>query len=182
QRVELATEGSGTRANAEALLAASGMALADLASVTEVGLASSLELLAQGEVDAVIATVAAPARALQEAAAAGTIRLLPIGAQERAILTAGHPDLVPVTLPANTYPGQTQAVDTVAATALLVATAGLPDSTIEGLLKQVYDGIDFVQAGSTAGSLIARGTAQVGLTLPLHPAAERFLLRPVATQ
>jgi hypothetical protein len=61
----------------------------------------------------------------------------------------------------------------VAATALLVATAGTPDNTIEGLLQQ---------AGSTAGSLIARTTARVGLTLPVHPAAERFLLRPVATQ
>jgi TRAP-type uncharacterized transport system substrate-binding protein len=70
----------------------------------------------------------------------------------------------------------------VAATALLVATAGMPDSAIEGLLQQVYGGIDFLQAGSAAGSLIARTTARVGLTLPLHPAAERFLLRPVATQ
>ena len=87
-----------------------------------------------------------------------------------------------MTLPAHTYPGQAQAVDTVAATALLVATAGLPDSTVEGLLQQVYGGIDFVQAGSTAGAMIAKATAREGLTLPLHPAAERFLLRPVATQ
>jgi TRAP transporter TAXI family solute receptor len=182
QRVELASEDSGTRANAEALLAASGVGLGDLASVTEMGLAAGLELLARDEVDAVIATVAVPARALQAAAAAGTIGLLPIGAPERAVLVASHPDLVPVTLPANTYPGQAQAVDTVAATALLVATAGMPDSAIEGLLQQVYGGIDFLQAGSAAGSLIARTTARVGLTLPLHPAAERFLLRPVATQ
>lgn len=182
KRVELAAGGSGTRANAEALLAAAGVAMSDLAAVSEVGLSPGLALLARGEVDAVIATVAAPARALQEAAAAGTVRLLPLGAQERAILVAGHPDLVPVTLPANTYPNQAQAVDTVAATALLVATAGLPDTTIEGLLQRVYGGIDFVQAGSRAGALISKATARVGLTLPLHPAAERFLLRADASQ
>ncbi len=182
KRVELGSAGSGSRANADALLAANGVAPGDLATITEVGLADGLRLLAGGEVDAVIATIAAPARALQEAAAGSGIKLLPVGAQERVILTAGHPDLIPVTLPANTYPGQAQAVDTVAVTALLVATAGLPDSTIEALLRQVYGGIDFVQAGSRAGSLISKATAQVGLTLPLHPAAERFLLRPEATQ
>ena len=42
KRVDLASAGSGTRANAEALLAASGVATADLASVSEVGLAAGL--------------------------------------------------------------------------------------------------------------------------------------------
>ena len=56
------------------------------------------------------------------------------------------------------------------------------DTTIEGLLQRVYGGIDFVQAGSRAGALIAKATARVGLTLPLHPAAERFLLRADASQ
>ena len=42
--------------------------------------------------------------------------------------------------------------------------------------------IDFVQAGSAAGALISKATAQQGITLPWHPAAERYLLRPTATQ
>jgi TRAP transporter TAXI family solute receptor len=182
KRVELGQAGSGTRANAEALLAASGVAPADLASIQEAGLAEGLRRLADGEVDAVITTLAAPAHALQEAAATTGIQLLSLGTQERAILTAGHPELVPVTLPANTYPGQTESVETVAVTALLVGTAALSDATVEALLTEVYGGIDFVQAGSPAGALIAKATAQQGVTLPWHPAAERFLLRPTPTQ
>ena len=42
KRVDLASAGSGTRANAEALLAAAGVAMADLASVSEVGLTAGL--------------------------------------------------------------------------------------------------------------------------------------------
>lgn len=182
KRVELGLSGSGTRANAEAVLAANGVALPDLAATQGVGLSEGLRLLAAGELDAVITTIAAPARALQEAAAATGIKLLSLGTQERAILAAGHPDLVPVTLPPNTYPGQTESVDTVAVTALLVGTATMSDATVEALLTEVYSGIDFVQAGSTAGGLISRATAQQGVTLPWHPAAERFLLRPAATQ
>ena len=61
------------------------MAPADLAAIKEAGLAEGLRLLAAGEVDAVITTLAAPARALQEAAATTGIKLLPLGTQERAI-------------------------------------------------------------------------------------------------
>ena len=89
---------------------------------------------------------------------------------------------MPVTLPPNTYPGQSDSVETVAATALLLATAALPDSTVEAVLGEVYGGIDFVAAGSIAGALISKATARVGLTLPLHPAAERFLLRDAPSQ
>ena len=110
------------------------------------------------------------------------MKLLPLGAQERAILAAGHPDLVPVTLPANTYPGQAQAVDTVAATALLVATAGLPDQRRRGVAAAGLWRHRFRAGGQHGGRADRQATARVGLTLPLHPAAERFLLRPVATQ
>ncbi len=182
KRVEVGQPGSGTRTNAEAVLTASGVALSDLASIKEAGLVEGLRLLAAGEVDAVITTLAAPAQALQEAAATSGIKLLSLGTQERAILAAGHPDLVPVTLPANTYPGQTAGVDTVAVTALLVGTTALSDATVEALLTEVYGGVDFLQAGSTAGALISKATAQQGVTLPWHPAAERFLLRTTASQ
>ena len=161
---------------------ASGVALSDLGSIDEGGLAAGLQRLAAGEVDAVIATIAAPARALQEAAAGPGIKLLPVPAEALASLAVDHPALVPVTLPANTYPGQAAAIDTVAVTALLVGRAELSDATVETLLREVYGGIDFVQAGSAAGALISKATAQQGITLPWHPAAERYLLRPTATQ
>ena len=149
--MEIGQPGSGTRPNAEAVLAASGVALADLAEVKETGLAEGLRMLAAGEVDAVITTLAAPAYSLQQAAAGTGIKLISIGTQERAILAGAHPDLVPVTLPPNTYPGQTDSVETVAATALLVATAAMPDSTVETIMGELFGGIDFVAAGSTAG-------------------------------
>ncbi len=182
KRVEIGQPGSGTRANAEAVLAASGVAVGELGEAAEAGLAEGLRRLAAGELDAVITTLAAPAHSLQLAATGPGIRLLSIGTQERSILAGSHPDLVPVTLPPNTYPGQSDSVETVAATALLLATAALPDSTVEAVLGEVYGGIDFVAAGSIAGALISKATARVGLTLPFHPAAERFLLRDASSQ
>ena len=100
------------------------MAVADLAEAKEAGLAEGLRQLAAGEVDAVITTIAAPARALQRSGRDGAgSSCCSLGTQERAILAGAQPDLVPVTLPPNTYPGQTETVDTVAVTAILVGTA-----------------------------------------------------------
>ncbi|MFO1067926.1 MAG: TAXI family TRAP transporter solute-binding subunit [Geminicoccaceae bacterium] len=180
KRVALGPAGSGTRGNAESALAASGVAIADLAEVREDGLTDGLKALTAGEVDAVFTTLAAPAHALQLAMAAGDVRLLALDSAARERLAGPGTHLVPMTLAANTYPGQAEPIDTVAATALLVATPALPDSAVETVMGEVFGGIDFVQAGSVAGSRIARETAQTGLTVPLHPAAERFLLREPA--
>ncbi len=182
KRVDIGQPGSGTRANAEAVLAASGVAVSDLAEVKGAGLVGGLRMLAAGEVDAVITTLAAPGYALQQAAAGPGIKLIPIGVQERSILAGAESDLVPITLPPNTYPGQTETVETMAVTALLVGTAAMPDSTVETIMADMFGGIDFIAAGSTAGSLITKATGRTGLTVPLHPAAERYLLRSSETQ
>ena len=146
----------------------------ELAAIHEEGLDRGLKRLAAGELDAVIATISAPARRIQEAAATGGIRLLPLPQELRDTLSVQVPGLVPAELPAATYPGQHEAVATIATTALLVAPSGLPATDVERTLAALFDQIDFVAAGAAAGSLIHRQSANLGLTVPMHPAAVAF--------
>ncbi len=60
KRVDVGQPNSGTRVDAEALLAAAGLSLADLEEASERGLGGGLAALDRGELDAVIATVSAP--------------------------------------------------------------------------------------------------------------------------
>jgi len=46
---------------------------------------------------------------------------------------------------------------------------------VERTLRALFEGIDFVRAGSAAGSLIGRETANLALTVPMHPAAIAYL-------
>lgn len=174
KRVDVGQPISGTRVDAEALLAAAGLTLADLAEASERGLGGGLAALARGELDAVIATVSAPARSIQALAQGSGIEFMALSETEQAKLAGGDGAYVAVTMPAQTYPGQDEPVRTVAAAALLVARADLPEADVESLLRQVFDGIDFFAAGSPAGSQISRGSARTGVGIPWHPAAERF--------
>jgi TRAP transporter TAXI family solute receptor len=174
KRVDIGNPGSGSYLNAVALLTAAGIELADLGDVQETGLAGGLQLLDNGEIDAVIATIGAPARALQQAAADGRIRLLPLSIELQDLLTREGAGYIPIVLPPSTYPGQREPVPTVAVTALLAAGEALPKADVDRVLTALFDRIDFVGAGSAAGSLITPDTAQIGLTIPLHPAAIEY--------
>jgi TRAP transporter TAXI family solute receptor len=175
RRVEIGLPDSGSRANSILLLEAAGVGLKELAAIHEEGLDRGLKRLSDGELDAVIATISAPARRIQEAAASGGIRLLPLPQGLRDTLAVQVPGLVPAELRTATYPGQREAVATIATTALLVAPSGLPATDVERTLAALFDQIDFVAAGAAAGSLIRRQSANLGLTIPLHPAAVAFL-------
>ena len=174
KRVDIGKPNSGSRHNAIALLATVGIDLGDLQAIQEVGLQPGLDLLAAGKLDAVIATIGAPAKALQRAAARGKIRLLGLSEEQRTALAKERSEFVSVVLPSATYPGQSSPVPTVAVTATMVATAGLPKADVERILTALFQRIDFVRAGSAAGSQISEDSAELGLTVPMHPAAIAF--------
>ncbi len=174
-RIEIGQPDSGSRANSIALLEAAGIDLAGLSTISEVGLEAGLARLAAGEIDAVIATIGAPTRRVQEAAARGDIRFLPLPPQVQGALVGMGAGLLPMELPPATYPGQRGPVSTVASTAMLVGPDGLPRTDVDRVLSALFDGIDFVRAGSAAGSLIGRETANLALTVPMHPAAIAYL-------
>lgn len=174
KRVDIGQPSSGSRVDAEALLAAAGLTAKDLAEVHEQGLGGGLAALDRGELDAVIATVSAPARSVQGLAEGSGVKFLSLSEAEQAQLSGGGAGYVATNLAPETYAGQDEPVRTVAAAALLVARADLPDADAETLLRQVFDGIDFFAAGSPAGSQISRASARTGVSVPWHPAAERF--------
>src|SRR5690606_23001809 len=89
-------------------------------------------------------------------------------------LTEHDPALVPLALPAGTYPGQDVTVPTVGVVALLVGNASLSDAQVHSLLQGVYTGIDFVAAGSAAGAMVSTRQARTGVTIPMHPGAAAY--------
>jgi TRAP transporter TAXI family solute receptor len=174
KRVDLGTPQSGTRINALSVLQASGILLKELAEARAEGPQAALRQLRAGRVDAVFTTVGAPARALQRLAAEHPIRLVALSPAVASRVVSEQPGLVPLTIPANTYPGQLQPVATVAATALLAAAMDTPDDEVKALLNVVFEATDYLAAGSAQGVKISKASGRRGVAIPLHPVATAY--------
>ena len=169
KRVNLGPAGSGTRANALSVLAAHGLSADDLAQAATMPVPDAAAALADGRLDASFATIHAPARDLQRLAARTPVAFVPIGPAP-ALISAG---LVPLTLPARTYPNQPGPVPTMAATALLVTRDDVPDAQVDAMLALVFERRE--GPATAAVSQISRRTAVAGVTIPWQARAETYL-------
>lgn len=183
KRVDLGAPRSGTRIDALATLAAHGVPVEALAQARDEGPQRALQRLRAGEIDAVFSTIGAPGRDLQSVAASHPIRVLSLASSAIDRLLAEHSGMIRLTLPPNTYPGQTEPIATVAPTALLVSTTNAPNDEVEAILKLVFEQTDFAAAGSMQGVKIAKRTGLRGVAIPLHPgAAAYFGTAPAASK
>ena len=85
--------------------------------------------------------------------------------------------LLPGRIPAGTYPNQTAPVDTVVVKAMLVGQASLDDRFVTDLLAALFANVPDLIAAHPRAAEISVDTAfrlEDGMSIPLHPAAERF--------
>jgi TRAP transporter TAXI family solute receptor len=174
RRVVLGTVASGTRQTALGVLATAGIDIKRIAVVEARTPEAALGLLADGGIDAVIEVVSAPWRQLEIAMHAAPLRLVALDLGTRVELGAAARGLLPLSIPARTYPGQDGAVATVAATALLVTRDDVPDDAVRNTLDLRYASAASGGAGVLATRL-SKSRALDGVTIPVHPAAARYL-------
>jgi hypothetical protein len=82
---------------------------------------------------------------------------------------------VKVTIPANTYSGQTQPVATAAVVNYLVTHSGVKDETVYQMTKAVFESLPDLAAAHAAAKDIKLENALQGMPVPLHPGAEKYL-------
>ena len=174
KRVAMGGPASGTRLTAQRVLEAHGMQLVDLGGIDDSDLETAAARLVRGDIDAMFATIGAPAGELRRLAVRRAIRLLPLDDAAVGELITKQRSYVRYVIPRSTYRGQLEAVPTVATTAVLVAPRSTLDSLVESVLQTMFFEFDYGAAGSLQGGLISPQTAMRGLPLPLHLAAQRF--------
>jgi TRAP transporter TAXI family solute receptor len=174
KKVDIGMPDSGTHYDALRVLGAYGLGAKDLAEVREKGLEDASDRLGAGKLDAFFVTVGAPTRELQKLATRHKIRLLSLDNNIIETLVTEKPGLVRFTLPANTYPQQTEQVTTVAATALLVTTGDAAQAEVSLLLKLIFEKTDYLTTASGQGAKISKRSGLRGITIPMHSAANQY--------
>jgi len=176
RRVALGAVASGTRQTALRLLESAGVDIGSISSIETPTPQAALELLAKGDIDVVIEVVSAPWRQLEIAMEAAPLALVALDAETVAGMDSRIHGLLPLAIPARTYPGQQNEIPTVAATALLVARDDVPDTIVEDTLDLLYASAASGGAGVQATRL-SKARALTGVTIPMHPAAARYFAK-----
>jgi len=173
KRIAVGSRGSGTRQTAMQVLRAHDLDHGDYVIVDAHSPEEALQLLADGQIDAVVEVVSAPWRQLATAAAQVPMTLLPLEADAMTRVSESVPGLVPLAIPDRTYGLQQGAVDTLAATALLVASDSVPDASVEQVLDFLFKSGLGADRGASA-SRLSRERALAGVTIPLHDGAADY--------
>lgn len=173
--VAVGERGSGSRINALLIGMAAQLSNDEIPIVREISLAKAIAQLERGEVDALFLTEAFPAPALQALAARREdLRFISMPPELLDTLAERHFAYYPITVPAKTYPGQTQPFTTLGLAAALMTHREVADEKVAEMLTLLLSGVDELARKYYRAAFISRDTMRLGMTVPLHPAAERF--------
>jgi len=173
KRVSVGAAGSGVELNARQILEAAGLTYADI-KVQYLSFGESASNLKDGNIDAAFNTAGAPTAAIQDLSTSKKIVLVPVDGDLAAKLMKKYSFYTVEAIAANTYNGQTAEVKTVAVKSMLAVSAKLDANTVYDMLKTLYANPDRMIASHKKGADIKLATGTEGMSIPLHPGAEKF--------
>jgi len=173
KRVSVGAAGSGVELNARQVLEAAGLSYADI-KVQYLSFAESASNLKDGNIDAAFNTAGAPTAAIQDLGASKKIVIVPIDGAVAKALMSKYAFYAVEKLAANTYMGQTSDVLTVSVKSMLAVSAKLDDATVYAMLKTLFANGERMAASHKKGADIKLATALEGMSIPLHPGADKF--------
>jgi TRAP transporter TAXI family solute receptor len=175
-RISIGEEGSGTAATWQAVAEAAGWSGADLAAAQKLGSLDAIAGLCAGDLDAIFWIVGHPSSVTLEVIERCGATLLPVHASAVDTLVEENPYFLKITLLADGYPGQTEAIETLGVGASLVTRQDVPAALVEGLTAAVLDDIDGFRAAHPALTGFGKASAiGGGLSAPLHDGAKSAL-------
>ena len=155
------------------LLAVHGMTRADikedLSSFTQ-----AVDKIKDGNLHATLITAGVPTSAVTDFAQSHTLKVIPLAGPEIAELQRQQPYYAKVPLPANTYKGQTTAVETLAVMAVWAAHDGISDSVAYEVTKALYENTAIMGQVHVQGKNISLTTATAVGTAPMHPGSLKY--------
>ena len=162
---------SGTELNARAIFAAAGMKYEDLGKVEYLPFAESVELIKNRQLDATLQSAGLGVASIRDLATSVPINVVAVPAD--AVAKIGSPYLS-VTIPAGTYEGQAEDVNTAAVGNFLITSSNVSDETAYKMTKLLFDNLPQLVAAHAAAKAIDPKKALDGMPVPLHPGAERY--------
>ena len=174
KRVAIGPDGSGGAENAKQILAIWGLDLADLSDVAPLDFEKAMLELQAGRLDAVFTTTIAGFQPLSDLARLMPLEWVPIAGPPVDQLIERQPLYARRVIPAGTYAGNAQDVATVSLMSLLAVRKGLEPDIVYAVLSATYADLDPYRQAHAQFRDISPATGLTGMSIPLHPGAEKF--------
>ncbi|HEX2257135.1 MAG TPA: TAXI family TRAP transporter solute-binding subunit [Afifellaceae bacterium] len=171
KRVSVGAARSGNELNARALFGAAGLSYADLLQVEYLRYGEGVELFTKGELDAILVSAGLGVAAVIEASQRVPVRFVPI---EREFVETKAKMFFPITIPANSYPGQTVEIPTAALNNFFVTTSDASEEMVYRITKAIFENIDSVRSVHPAAEVISLENALAIRPIEVHPGALRY--------
>jgi TRAP transporter TAXI family solute receptor len=176
KRVAVGPIGSGTTENAKQILEAWDLSLDDL-QAEQLSSQQAGDYIKDGRLDAAFFTVAVGAAVITDTATVVDVDVLPIEGPNVDKLIEQYPFYAKQTVPAGSYPGVEEDTQTVSVMAMLAARADLDKDLVYKIMKAMYseEGLKQIREAHAKFRSLSADQAMDGMSVPLHPGAEKFL-------
>ena len=171
--VSIGAPGSGVYFNAIDVLTAAGLTEADINAQYQ-SFADSADALKDGKIDAAFIVAGAPTPAITELCTTNAAYLVPIDGAVAEKLMADCPFYTTLKIPAGTYAGQTEDVETVTVKATLIVSADASEEDVYNLTAAIFDNAEAIKAENAKGAELSIENATSGMTVPFHAGAAKY--------
>ena len=170
--VSIGAPGSGVYFNAVDVLGAAGLTENDINAQYQ-SFSDSTDALKDGKIDAAFIVAGAPTPAITELCTTNNAYLVPIDGAIADKLIADCPFYTAYNIPAGTYAGQTEDVQTGTVKATLIVSASASEDDVYKLTAAIFDNIDAITAENAKGAELSIENATSGMTAPFHAGAAK---------
>lgn len=162
---------SGTEVNARTIFEAAGMSYDDLGKIEYLPFAESVELIKNRQLDATLQSAGLGVASIRDLATSVDIQMVEVPKEVIDKLKAPY---AAGTIPAGTYEGQNEDVNTLTVENFLITHADVPEEIVYQMTKQLYENLDQLVAAHNTARSIKLENAPKNMPVPLHPGAERY--------
>ena len=174
KNVAIGPVGSGTVENAKQILEAWGLKVEDLGKAEQLTAAQSADYIKDGRLDAAFFTVAVGAAVIMDTSLIVDTAIVPIEGPKVDELIAKYPFYAKQVVTGGTYKGNDKDVNTVSVMAMLSARADLEADIVYAIVNAMYSDLEQLRKAHDKFKGIKMEDGLVGMSIPLHPGAEKY--------
>ena len=173
KNVSVGEEESGTERNATQILEMCGLP-DNLVNTKNIDYTDAADQLAEKKIDAFFCTAGICTTVIEELTKECDIRLLEIPESCRQKLKKAYSFYDDYVIPAGTYSGQTEDIQTISVQSVLLASSTLSEKTVQKLTASLFKHIKDIQYSISINLQLTPQEAVKGITIPFHPGAETY--------